>query len=207
MTEGPFKETTLTIRDHEDPSKHFMGETLPIPSIGDVSVAGFVSGTGTSPIPARADHTHDNRFRWGSVRNVSGKTCAGTSGGTKTYIDGLSYFDGYDMLGASTQLMVPNRDGLYLSRIWYQITRSTGTFPATTFFDINVEYNGAATAHLLIRDILPAGKSSFLGNETAIATLTGSGDLQWAYQNFDTVNHTFVVHRIETIRLCSSVQA
>jgi hypothetical protein len=50
---------TLTIRDHMDPDKHWIGETLPSPTQGDVAATvGATSGPGDSPFPARADHMH-----------------------------------------------------------------------------------------------------------------------------------------------------
>lgn len=56
-----FEEEPLTTKEHMDPDKHWIGESLPAPSPGDIaSVIGTsASATGSSPFPARADHTHD----------------------------------------------------------------------------------------------------------------------------------------------------
>jgi hypothetical protein len=52
-------DANLTIRDHQDPDKHWIGETLPAPTQGDIpGTVGTVSGPGDSPFPARADHLH-----------------------------------------------------------------------------------------------------------------------------------------------------
>jgi hypothetical protein len=52
-------DANLTIRDHMDPDKHWIGETLPAPTQGDLAgTVGTVSGPGDSPFPARADHMH-----------------------------------------------------------------------------------------------------------------------------------------------------
>jgi hypothetical protein len=52
-------DANLTIRDHMDPDKHWIGETLPAPTQGDLAATvGITSGPGDSPFPARADHMH-----------------------------------------------------------------------------------------------------------------------------------------------------
>lgn len=56
---GGFEELPITFRDHLDPDKHWIGDALPAPSIGEVRAAGQVTDEGDSPFPARADHTHD----------------------------------------------------------------------------------------------------------------------------------------------------
>jgi hypothetical protein len=56
---GIFEDKNLTLQDHLDPDKHFIGDSLPAPSSGEVATSiGVSSGTGSSPFPARADHTH-----------------------------------------------------------------------------------------------------------------------------------------------------
>lgn len=53
------QEETLTVRDHLDPDKHWIGETLPVPTQTEIAATiGTISGPGDSPIPARADHLH-----------------------------------------------------------------------------------------------------------------------------------------------------
>lgn len=54
-----FREQNLTVRDHEDPDKHYIGGSLPIPTQSEIAATvGSVSAVGNSPIPARADHAH-----------------------------------------------------------------------------------------------------------------------------------------------------
>jgi len=58
-TESGFEEEFLTIREHTDPDKHWMGESLPVPTTADIAaVTGSVSSAGNSKFPARADHGH-----------------------------------------------------------------------------------------------------------------------------------------------------
>jgi microcystin-dependent protein len=56
---GPFKEENLTLRDHYDPDKHWIGESLPVPTQSEIAATvGSTASPGDSPFPARADHTH-----------------------------------------------------------------------------------------------------------------------------------------------------
>jgi hypothetical protein len=49
----------LTIRDHLDPDKHWIGESLGIPTQSEIAATvGTVSTPGESPFVARADHQH-----------------------------------------------------------------------------------------------------------------------------------------------------
>ena len=54
-----FEEETLTVREHMDADKHWIGETLAPPTQSEIAgTVGTVSGPGDSPFVARADHTH-----------------------------------------------------------------------------------------------------------------------------------------------------
>lgn len=53
------QDTPLTIREHLDPDKHWIGETLAPPTQTEIAATiGTVSGPGDSPFVARADHIH-----------------------------------------------------------------------------------------------------------------------------------------------------
>jgi hypothetical protein len=53
------QEETLTIRDHLDPDKHWIGEALAVPTQTEIAATvGSTSSPGDSPFVARADHTH-----------------------------------------------------------------------------------------------------------------------------------------------------
>lgn len=72
----------LTIRDHQDPDKHWIGETLPAPTQGDIpGTVGTLSGVGDSPFPARADHLHklDGSFFPRSINASPGSLIAATT--------------------------------------------------------------------------------------------------------------------------------
>ena len=54
-----FKDDYLKAREHTDPDRHWIGETLGIPTQSEIAATvGTVSGPGDSPFVARADHLH-----------------------------------------------------------------------------------------------------------------------------------------------------
>jgi len=57
--DSQYKEEYLTHREHMDHDKHFIGESLPIPTQSEIAATvGSVSAVGESTFPARADHIH-----------------------------------------------------------------------------------------------------------------------------------------------------
>ena len=46
------QEEQLTTRDHIDPDKHWIGESLPAASDEDTTYSGITTSAGTSPFPA-----------------------------------------------------------------------------------------------------------------------------------------------------------
>ena len=54
-----FKDDYLKAREHTDPDRHWIGETLGIPTQSEIAATvGTVAGPGDSPFVARADHLH-----------------------------------------------------------------------------------------------------------------------------------------------------
>lgn len=59
VSSSPFEEEFLKASSHEDPDKHWIGQSLGIPSRDEVAeTIGVTATEGTSPYPARADHNH-----------------------------------------------------------------------------------------------------------------------------------------------------
>lgn len=54
-----YKEENLTLRDHLDPDKHWIGDSLGVPTQSEIAATvGTVASPGDSPFVARADHQH-----------------------------------------------------------------------------------------------------------------------------------------------------
>lgn len=99
-----FEQEPLTVIDHLDPDKHWIGESLPAAGDDQVSTSGFDNFIGTSPFTARADHRHDYRSTFGFYGVTGPKVCPPG----QTFLDNFSFAGGRDMLApASTQVFVP----------------------------------------------------------------------------------------------------
>jgi len=196
----------LTVYQHMDADKHWIGESLPPPSIGEVQYAGVLTAVGTSPFPARADHSHDVRTRQ-TYLTVSKSVVAGTS----VYIDGFATAGGWEdfLHSGSTQLIDFPIEGVYIVSNRISITRSSGVFPATLAYILQFNYTNATSVHEVETGNLPEGRGRYTTMITEIisyGSITGSQNLQILYQNFDTVAHTLAM-RILIQRSASSIGA
>jgi hypothetical protein len=195
----------LTIRDHLDPDKHWIGETLPAPSLGETTFAGVLTAVGESPFPARADHSHDTRTRQTFVNSSVSKSVAP---GPAVYIDSLATTAGWeDFLHAgSTQLLDFPLEGSYAINCRFTVTRSSGIFPATTAYQLIFAYSNGVSLHAVDLANLPENRGSFTKTVTefiAYSSITATSNLQVSYTNYDTVAHN-VTLRMVIIRQASS---
>lgn len=56
---GSFQQENLTIQEHEDPDKHWIGGALAVPTQSEIAATvGNVASPGESPFVSRADHKH-----------------------------------------------------------------------------------------------------------------------------------------------------
>lgn len=196
---------TLSIRDHIDPDKHWIGETLPAPSLGETTFAGVLTAVGESPFPARADHSHDTRTRQTFVNNSVAKSVLP---GATTYITGLVTSAGWEdfLHAASTQLLDFPLEGSYAVNCRYTVVRASGVFPAATDYILTFAYNNATSLHSVDVSNLPDGRPNFTKTVTefiAYSTITAASNLQISYTNTDTVNHN-VTLRMVIVRQASS---
>jgi len=91
----------LSTRGHIDPDKHWIGEALPSPSIGEIKPSGVATHTGYSPFVARADHAHDNKSYYG-IFNGAGMTI----NPGQVFINNLTFLNGRNMLAPGSQQIV-----------------------------------------------------------------------------------------------------
>lgn len=204
---GPFKKEYLTVRDHIDPDKHWIGETLPAASVGDIQYAGVTTAVGVSTFPARADHSHDVRTRQTFVNNTSKSVASGAS----TYIDGLTTAAGWEdfLHSGSSQIVDFPIEGVYIVNNRVSISRSTGTFPVATQYLIQFNYNNLSSIHEVELGNLPDSRSRYTTTITEIVSfgaITGVQNVQFLYQNTDSVAHN-VTMRIIIQRSASSIEA
>jgi len=201
-----FKEEPLSEFDHIDPDKHWIGESLPSPSLAEVTYAGAATATGTSPFPARADHSHDTRTIK-AVYNMSGGAKTITAGGN-TFIDGLTLVGGDDLLhSGSTQLLDFPQEGVWDIHVRYVINRASSTFPANIFHEFRVYYSNGGVARALNVHQMNEGRTQFATTATDIvwySTITSASNVQFWCNNPDAVNWTFQFGSVTVLRRCSA---
>lgn len=202
-----FKEVPLTNRQHLDPDKHLIGDSIGVASLEDIADAGFEKTTGDSPFPARSDHSHDTRMRKCTYSNAAPKACPGA--GATTDLNNIAALAGEeDWIPAATDVVWP-LEGVYLVVYRITIVRSAGTFPAATVREILLGVNAGAGNRLNSYNALPVG----LDKEVIMITdRIGSdasainADIRHRYINNDIVSHNVSVYAYAT-RLCSTANA
>ena len=197
-----YQEENLTRRGHEDPDKHWIGETLPSPSLAEATYAGIKTATGTSPFPARADHSHDNRQQFGIFNRITTQSIAA---GATVYISGINFAGiGDDLrVPASTQLFEFSQEGVWDVHMLFAITRSTATFGVNLAYRISFDYDNATSSVVIMEGNLPEGRGRLVDtavDQTWILNFGTMQNVQFKYQNFDSVAHLFSITRLNISR-------
>lgn len=209
MSNDPnIKDEYLTDVLHSDPDKHWIGESLAPPSAAEATYAGVATSPGTSPFVARADHSHDTR----AVFGVFSRTTAQSIGaGATAYINGINWNSvGDDIrVPASTQLFEFPQEGLYNIHMLAAIQRSAGVFPTPEVAGrVSFDYDNATTSVVIWEGNMPNPRGRLVDtftDETWILNFGTMQNVQFKYQNFDTVAHNFTITRLHFIRKNSLV--
>lgn len=190
-----FQQDYLRVVDHEDVSKHLIGEALTPPSTADVVGVGITTHPGFSPHVARADHSHDLDIAW-SIYQITTKSCPVGN----TFINTLSFTDGSEnmLAPASTQLIQFPQKGVWQYEIRWHAQRAvagnfTGGYTLWAFL-----VNGTSTRALdrhssanatvqgrVISNTVRYNSFYFTGGGA------GSANLQFRYDQSDSAAHNF----------------
>jgi hypothetical protein len=202
------KDRNLTDRTHNDPDRHWIGETLPAPSDAETTFAGALTSAGASVFPARADHSHDHRTKWGGFKSSDTATGKSVAAATSNYLDDLTFTWGPDNLlyAGSNQLIDFPQEGVWQIHHRLTITRSTGTFPANTYFVVEYRFNNAAVAHTMEQNLVPEGRVDMRLNIVDIAyyaSVSATSNLQINVTNSDAVSWNFRTFQLDVRRLSS----
>lgn len=194
-----FQQSPLLRVDHEDPSLHYIGEGLPKPGDTEATWAGRETFVGTSPIPARADHSHDTFLYYGVYNRPSNQACP--PGNTNLILD---YFAGDDYKATSTLLSLP-RGGIWLISSTLIITRDGGG-NMTGRANLVYFYSNGEFGRRVHRDTNEPTLDTFSINATDFAHYTEaqvgvSATLELQYQHSDVVNHIVNVSQLTVVRL------
>lgn len=209
MSDSPnIREEALTEVLHMDPDKHFIGETLPSPSLAEATYAGVKTATGTSPFPARADHSHDTRAAFGVFSRSTAQSIPATS---IAYINGINWDNVGDDLRvpASTQLFEFPQEGEYSIHMLAVIQRSSSTFPTPEVAGrVSFDYDNATSSIVIWEGNMPNPRGRIVDtfiDRTWILNFGSMQNVQFKYQNFDSVAHNFSITRLHITRMNSLV--
>lgn len=189
-----FEQTPMMLIDHLDMDKHWIGEALPSPSTGEIKTAGIISTTGSSPFPARADHTHDVAFR-SSFYQHEAKTMP--PGGT--FFNSWNFISGFNILDANQQLFLFPDNAVYIYKMHFSISAAASMSGG---FNLRETWGGSQSfSRVMIRDVLSGLGNT--GDETYSFGHTPSANdyVQFSYEQSDVQNHTVTVDGLTFHRL------
>lgn len=207
-TGGTVKDENLTIRGHIDPDKHWIGETLPAASDADTTFGGTTTSAGTSPFPARANHSHANR----SVFGIYHRSPPQTINPGNTYLNGFTHLNGRNLLApGSTQLFQFPMGGVYhIHMNWYASRNGGGFF--TGEMNIGASYFNGGYHRYMYRASnfdIPGDIFGFVADHAHFASVTPASDwnIQFRVDHNDVASWSFTVNFLEITRTGDYVSA
>ena len=148
LTETSFSERNMSLREHQETDKHYIGDALPVAADDSVAPIYLNNFVGESPFPARADHAHAFRGVYGSY----------ASSGVKYFPPGRTFWNNLTYTGygrnmlASSQIIAFPFVGIW--RITASFLVDRGTVPGGTFkneANVGFFYNNGAYAKTVWR--------------------------------------------------------
>ena len=201
-----FEQEPLLKIEHEDPDKHWIGETIPAPSTSEVVGAGNENFAGNSPFPARADHSHDHLNIYGAYSSffTGDKTCPPGL----TFLDNLDYSLGRDMRAVGNQVIVFPATGVWQSGLLVGVSRSGGGI-FTGQAEVRFYYTNGTAFRVLWRTDLSLWDGAIFAQMTDWGhyASTVNANVQFAYAHNDVVDHLVGVHLLHVKRDSSLVSA
>ena len=127
-----FKTHGLTALEHQDQSKHYIGEALPVPSVGEIRNTGAINEVGTSPFPSRSDHRHQISLPFTSGFTPNSLTVgAGAGGFLSGFVEANTTYPNYeDWLTSGQVITVPYKGVYSIFLSWFCKRSAGGVFPA-----------------------------------------------------------------------------
>src|SRR5262249_40227927 len=109
------------LREHQDTDRHYIGDSLPVPSDVMTQSSGTTSSAGSVAFPARADHQHTQRAVWGLYNSGNKGIPPGS-----TYINNFAFTGWGRNMFVSQQVLAFPFHGLYLIVYCMKATRDGG---------------------------------------------------------------------------------
>lgn len=201
LTSDLYTEEKMTLREHQDIDKHYIGDSLPVPSDVQVSSSGINKSAGKLPFPARVDHTHDQ------------KTCYGIYTASNTIAPGQTFINTWSHTGWGKNILLSGQMiGFPYPGIWryeanFYITRDGGG-NFTNEMNVIAYYHNGTYSRIILRQSnfdLPTLIVVTVSDVVAFATAPdANSNVQLAIQHNDPANwtasiQTMVVYRIGSI--------
>lgn len=200
LTSDLYTEAKMTLREHQDTDKHYIGDSLPVPSLSHTRPITGANAVGASPFPARADHTHELRSSYG-IFSSSNKTVAPGS----IFMNTLTWAGWGSNMLASNQILAFPEPGMYFIETSWYITRVTaGNF--TNEMNIIYYYSNGTFGRTVLRQSnfdLPTNMVvtvfDIVGSTNAPAA---TENVQFNIQHNDSSNWTVGIQNIVVVKMC-----
>lgn len=198
--EKSFRQSPLTRIDHEDPALHYIGETLPKPGATEADYSGSANDVGASPIPARADHSHDLNL----VKGVFSRSVAVVCPPGSTNIN-LDHLIGSNFVTGPTLLTFPDSGYWFMCGVLSIARAGGGAFAGQ--HNVVFYYSGGASSRQVWRNSpVTLGAATTIPVSDFVHYLDGSTKtFEMAYQHNDAVNHNVTVLHLTCIRLSERI--
>jgi hypothetical protein len=193
-TTKAFEEKPLTFREHEDGTKHYIGESLPVPSLADMLTAGQLTSVGTSIFPARSDHSHDVKSDWAIYNHANRGIAVG-----QTFMNNWNYIAGPVDFRVSGQIFQAIKTGVHYFEQNYQISRDVaGTFQ-NHFNLVSFYYNGTYQRPTYRTQMTGIPSPFYVSVSESVYMLAGQ-NIQFAFQQNDTSNWSVIAEHLMIAR-------
>lgn len=193
-----FQQSPMSRIEHEDPSLHYIGESLPKPGDSEATWAGQVTSVGVSPIPARADHSHDSYLRYGLYTRPALGYASGQS------LVPLTYSVSENYLVSSTLMLLPDTGLWEISGSIYIARDGGASFPANTIVYLLLFYHNGTVSRFAYKANIGGVNSEYgytfndtiFYNPSHLATST----FEMAYFHNDAATHIITINHLTVIR-------
>lgn len=192
-------EENLTHLDHEDPDKHIIGASLPVASDDEIGPVGDVGAAGSSPNPARADHSHAIKAPF-CIAGIPGALVIPNGGLTyyvNTWVDSATP-GSENWIGAGPQTIDFSRRGIYILGFYIEIVSDVGGGLGPGYLRIGIKFGGVVSYIFDMRNIA-AGDTVYF-NDTTHFHSSGGTD----YAEFFVINDLPVDVRINRLQFVGS---
>lgn len=178
-----YTERNMTLREHQDTDLHYIGDSLPVPSTSQAQPSGLASASGSSPFPARADHTHEDRIAYGYFSSTGLHTPPG-----QTFINNFTFTSWGRDSRASGQIILFPFPGLWFIQANLFFERNPAPSVFQQEMNILFFYNNGSFSRTVLRQSnfdLPSPMAVTVTDWYATTLVNSAYNMQVAVQHND----------------------